>query len=122
LTDLGYEVIKAFQIDENTNINNIEEYKGCCAYFLYDTKAKTVGGTGQKFDWNILSKLDSFGPFFLSGGIGPDDIETIKKLNLKNMVGLDLNSKFETEPALKNVDLLYDFMQKFNQTNIQFSI
>ena len=122
LTDLGYQVIKAFRIDESTDVNEIEPYKGLCAYLLYDTKAKAIGGTGMKFDWGILSKLDDFGPFLLSGGIGPDDFDTIKQLNLTNMVGIDLNSKFETGPALKNVDLLFNFIQKFKQTNLLFSI
>jgi phosphoribosylanthranilate isomerase len=122
LTDLGYKVIKAFRIDENVDIEYISEYQGCCEFFLYDTKAKAVGGTGKKFDWNILTELDPLGPFFLSGGIGPDDVATIKSLNLKNLIGLDLNSRFELEPALKDVDKLYGFMQNFTSNTIQFNI
>jgi phosphoribosylanthranilate isomerase len=122
LTNMGYEVFKAFRVDENTQTIEIEPYALACAYLLYDTKAQAAGGTGQKFDWSVLNHLDPLGPFILSGGIGPDDAEIIHNLNLKNIKGIDLNSRFELEPALKNVDLLFNFIQKFKKQNLQFNI
>lgn len=106
----GYEVFKAFQVDDNTKPEEIEAYSGKCDYFLYDTKSKGLGGSGQKFNWEMLKALNEAGPFLLSGGITADDAENIKELNLSNIKGIDINSKFEIEPALKNIELLKRFV------------
>lgn len=107
----GYTVFKAFQVDNNTNIEEILAYQGKCDLFLYDTKSKGLGGSGLKFNWDKLNELNEAGPFLLSGGISADDAETIKGLNYSNLVGVDINSKFEIEPALKNVELLKEFIK-----------
>lgn len=109
IQELGYEVIKAFKIDDNTNIRDIEPYKNSCSAFLFDTKTPQHGGSGKKFNWKKLDELAGIGDFFLSGGIGIDDVESIKSLNYNNLIGLDLNSKFEIKPGLKNINLLKEF-------------
>lgn len=110
LVDLGYEVIKAFKIDDEFNTATLEEYAGVCSYFLFDTKGDTAGGTGRKFDWNHLKKLAPYAEFFLSGGIEASDANEIKELNIPNLVGIDLNSRFETEPGEKNENKLKEFL------------
>jgi len=112
ITELGYEVFKAFKIDDNINTKIIEEYKDTCSAFLFDTNTKQYGGSGKKFDWKKLDELAGVGKFFLSGGINHDDVDSIKKLNYDNLIGIDLNSKFEVEPGVKNVDMLKTFLSK----------
>lgn len=110
----GYTVFKAFQIDDNTLAEDIQEYSGTCDFFLFDTKSKGLGGSGQKFNWQKLEELNSAGPFLLSGGIAAEDAAAIKALRFSNLKGIDINSKFETEPALKNVALLTQFLKDLN--------
>lgn len=95
-------IIKAFAIDADFDFKILEEYKTFCDYFLFDTKTPGYGGSGQKFDWKILEKYDNEVPFFLSGGIGPEDIEDIKKSGLK-IYAIDVNSKVEIIPGLKDI-------------------
>lgn len=111
LKEKGYTVFKAFQIDDDTLTAEVLAYKGYCDYFLYDTKSKGLGGSGLKFNWNKLEELNDAGAFFLSGGITVDDAATIKELPLSNLYGVDINSKFEIKPALKNVTLLKAFIK-----------
>lgn len=106
----GYTVFKAFQIDDDTTSDEIIPYAGSCDYLLYDTKSKGLGGSGKKFNWAKLEELNTIAPFLLSGGISVEDAETIKALNFSNMQGVDINSKFEIEPALKNIELLNTFI------------
>lgn len=110
LTELGYEVIKAFRIDDEFNSNSLESYANVCSYFLFDTKGETQGGTGRKFDWNKLKELSPYAEFFLSGGIGPEDAKEIAQMNVHNLVGIDLNSRFEIEPGLKDEQKLKEFI------------
>ena len=80
--------------------------------FVLDTKTESYGGSGKKFDWTILNGFSVPKPFLLSGGIGLEDIETVTKLKINNMAGIDLNSKFEISPALKDIDKLKDVFKK----------
>ena len=111
LTNLGYEVFKAFRVDNNTKVQEIEVYAGTCSAFLFDTKTNMHGGSGKKFDWKKLDELAYINSFFISGGIGANDAEAILKLNYKNLIGLDLNSQFEIEPGLKNISMLQKFLK-----------
>ena len=77
---------------------------------LFDTKCKCVGGSGEQFDWSVLEGYDGDIPFLLSGGIGPDDVERVKAFKHPMCVGIDLNSKFEIEPAVKDVEKLRAFI------------
>lgn len=110
LKELGFTVIKAFGINEQFDFSLLAPYKSCSDYFLFDTKSKAHGGTGQKFDWRLLRDYDNDLPLFLSGGIGPSDAEEILSINKLNLFALDLNSKFETEPGIKNTDALGNFI------------
>lgn len=104
LRQKGINIIKAFSIDENFNFNMLNNYKSFCDMFLFDTKGASPGGNGVPFNWNILSKYDNEKPLFLSGGIGPDNIESVIELSKKiRIYGIDVNSLFETEPGMKDV-------------------
>lgn len=109
---MGVEVIKAFQIDDEFDFFALKPYTEVCDYYLFDTKTKNFGGSGHKFNWSILNKYDNNKPIFLSGGITNNDIEDIMKLQHLNIYAIDINSKFEIESALKNVDLVAEFIQK----------
>lgn len=108
----GYEVWKAFNVNEYTNTDELIPYAGLCDNFLFDAKTSRPGGSGEKFNWEILLELSSVASFFLSGGIGPEDADRINELNIQNLAGVDLNSRFETSPALKDIDLLAEFIKK----------
>ena len=99
------EIIKVFSVDDNFDFEILKKYEQVCDYFLFDTKGKLHGGNGFAFDWKILKKYTSTKPFFLSGGIGLEEIEQLKLLNLP-LFAIDINSKFEIEPGLKDIDLL----------------
>ena len=106
---MGYTIIKAISIQKKSvDWERISNYEGAVDYFLFDTQLNgQSGGTGQSFDWNLLKTYTLNTPYFLSGGLGPDEILNIPKELLKNrLVGIDLNSKFELAPGLKNIALL----------------
>ena len=110
LNTLGYSIIKAFAVDKGFNFNITQSYETCCKFFLFDTKSDSYGGTGQTFDWSILNDYNFSTPFFLSGGISLENIQAIKKLTLEQLYAVDLNSKFEIEPGLKNVESVKAFI------------
>lgn len=105
-------IIKAISVSSAEDIKKYKEYVGAADLFLFDTKCKTVGGSGELFDWQVLQAYDGDVPFLLSGGIGPDDAERIKNFHHPKCIGIDLNSKFEIEPALKDVEKLKQFLLK----------
>ena len=105
-------IIKAISVSSAEDIKKYNEYVGAADLFLFDTKCKTVGGSGELFDWQVLQAYDGDVPFLLSGGIGPDDAERIKNFHHPKCIGIDLNSKFEIEPALKDVEKLKQFLVK----------
>ena len=114
----GFKLIKAFNIATTEDFKQTEPYTGIVDYFLFDTKGKSVGGNGEKFDWSVLSAYDDNTPFLLSGGIGPDDAEVLTShfspLTSKKCVGIDLNSRFEIAPGLKDINKLKDFLNALN--------
>jgi len=81
-----------------------------CNFFLFDTKGHLPGGTGQKFNWQLLENYQGDVPFFLSGGIGPDDLEAIRNFNHPQLFGIDINSGFEIAPAMKDVEKIESFI------------
>lgn len=103
-------VMKAFSIANSSDIEQADAYRGICRYFLFDTKTPHYGGSGQKFDWSVLDSYTGDTPFFLSGGISVQDAEEIKEIKHPLFLGVDLNSKFEIEPGLKNIELLDKFI------------
>ncbi len=110
-------VIKAFRLRNDDDVLwKIKDYQNVVDMFLFDTAALDYGGTGKQFDWNILRNLNINKPFFLSGGIGPDDIESLTAFSrdpvAKNLFSVDVNSKFESSPGVKNMDLVTPFIQQ----------
>ncbi len=108
----GLKIIKAFSVDENFSFTITQAYKYFVDYFLFDTKGKNPGGNGFTFDWQLLKNYKEDIPFFLSGGISEDNVKEIKSLKLKNLYGLDLNSKFEIEPGLKDINKIKNFIHE----------
>jgi len=109
------EVIKAFRIAPGDPIDfKIRHYEEVCDVFLFDTAGETYGGTGRKFDWEALHNTNIDKPFLLSGGIGPADAEVVKNFQYGNngkwLFGVDINSKFETEPGVKDMALVKKFL------------
>ena len=105
-------IIKAFNIATAEDLKQTKPYEGIADYFLCDTKAQLPGGSGEQFDWSVLSQYEGTTPFLLSGGIGPDDAERIKAFHHERCIGIDLNSRFELAPALKDVHQLKEFLKK----------
>ena len=94
-------VIKVFSISKKEDFSQTEAFS-FCDLFLFDTYTKDFGGSGQRFDWSLLKDYQSKNQFLLAGGIGPEDVNAIKKINHPQFLGVDINSKFEIEPGLKN--------------------
>lgn len=111
------DIIKAFSVDSEFNFKNVKPYSPHIKYFLFDTKSPQHGGAGIKFDWSILEKYAENVPFLLAGGISENDIESIVEQcrNNPNLYAIDLNSKFEIEPAVKDVQKLKSFIDRLNQ-------
>lgn len=105
-------LIKAVSINDINDIRRASDYDEVADYFVFDTKCKCVGGSGEQFDWDILTNYTNDIPFLLSGGIGPKDAERVKTLKHPMMIGIDLNSRFETSPARKNAEELKVFINK----------
>ena len=114
------EMIKVFGMKEVFNFDLLKPYEGIVDFFLFDTRGKNKGGNGITFDWDLLKEYPSSTPFFLSGGIGPQEIEAIKRLyssfkkegNQELFYGIDVNSKFETAPAVKDPEALKLFKEE----------
>ena len=105
-------IIKAFNIATTEDIEATKPYEGIVDYLLFDTKGKTVGGNGEKFDWSVLEAYQGDTPFLLSGGIGPDDAERVRSFHHPKCIGIDLNSRFEIAPGLKDINKLRAFLAK----------
>jgi len=105
------EIIKVFGIKDQFDFSILEPYLNVVDYFLFDTKGKERGGNGVKFDWSVLENYPFEKPFFLSGGIASDDLEKIQIVRKKKLpiYSLDVNSKFESSPGLKNIEELSKF-------------
>ncbi len=106
LRNKGIGVIKVLSVLDEMPHSEISAHQQTVDYFLFDTKTQKHGGSGQKFDWSILEQYESETPFFLSGGIDLDDIERIKTLNLPKLFAIDVNSRFELEPGVKDIEKL----------------
>ena len=115
LCDARLLIVKAFSIATRDDLLPTSLYEGLADYFLFDTKAQLVGGNGRKFDWTVLAHYDGSTPFLLSGGIGPDDASRLSAFSHPRLAGIDLNSRFEAAPALKNVELLKQFLYDIQQ-------
>jgi phosphoribosylanthranilate isomerase len=108
-------VLKAFSVDDYFDFNQLEAYEGTCDYYLFDTKGQQYGGNGTTFNWEILDQYRYITPFFLSGGIDLDHAAEIKKLKLPLLKGIDINSKFEISPALKDANKIKSFFEQVRE-------
>jgi len=115
LMEKGIHVIKTFSISAEHNFRTCSDFAGCTDYFLFDTTVPDFGGSGQKFNWKELNKYDLGHPFFLSGGIGPEDYKTINEIDNQSFYGIDLNSRFEIKPGLKDKAMLEKFISEQRQ-------
>ena len=109
------DVIKVFSVFDTFDFEILKPFESVCDYFLFDTKGKLPGGNGTTFDWKVLENYPSTKPFFLSGGIGMEEMEAINEISKTNLplYAIDVNSKFEIEPGLKNIELLKLMVKSF---------
>jgi phosphoribosylanthranilate isomerase len=104
-------IIKAISVSKAEDVGRYCDYEGLVDLFLFDTKCPIYGGSGSQFDWSVLDAYDGATPFLLSGGIGPDDVGRIRQFSHPRCIGVDVNSKFETEPGVKDVARLRTFVE-----------
>lgn len=107
-------VIKAFSIKDSSSFEKMKIYEDSCEYFLFDTPSKLGGGSGKQFDWSVLEDYQGSTPFLLSGGIGPNDFETVLNVKHPKLIGIDINSRFETRPGKKDTALIQAFLNELN--------
>jgi len=107
-------IIKALALKESKDVEKCEPYVGFVDYFLFDTPTAGRGGSGNSFDWSLLAGYRMMTPFLLSGGIGPDSSEALKQFNHPCWEGIDLNSKFESAPGIKDAAKLREFLVEIN--------
>lgn len=105
-------VIKAIAVRTEADLAETQRYEGCCTALLFDTKTERFGGSGRRFDWNILNAYSGETPFLLSGGIGPGDAERLQAVRHPQLAGIDVNSLFESKPGHKECGLLQPFIEQ----------
>ena len=103
---LGVKVIKVFRILDQLPIDQILAFEQEADYFLYDTLSLEYGGSGKNFQWNILNESPSLKPFWLSGGVSIESLKALDLIDHPGLTGIDVNSKFEDQPGMKNIELL----------------
>lgn len=109
---LGIRIIKAISVKDENDVKRWRQYEGHADMLLFDAKGEKAGGNGTRFSWRLLDSYDGNIPFLLSGGIGPEDAEEIKKISHPLFAGIDLNSRFELSPGVKDVDSLAAFLNR----------
>jgi len=115
-------VIKAFGLFDGFDLSELEQYKNSVHYFLFDTKTSIHGGSGEVFNWDILKDYKLNIPFFISGGLSPDNLEEVIKINHPQFYGVDLNSRFESEPGIKDINKIkkaFDILRKTGNHEIR---
>ena len=115
ISDEKVEIIKVFGVKDAFDFDVLKPYLEVVDYFLFDTKGKDRGGNGTQFDWSVLDQYPFEKPFFLSGGIGLEDVEEVTKIinSALPIYALDVNSKFESEPGKKKIEELKKFKKGF---------
>ena len=112
---LGKKVIKALSIETRKDLAAADCYQDCCDYLLFDTKTPKVGGSGNRFDWSILDGYKGNVRFLLSGGIAPESVDEILSFTHPRLAGYDLNSRFESEPGVKDASRLESFIRQLKE-------
>lgn len=111
----GVELIKAMQVRSSEDLTRASEYSDAVSWLLFDTPTAGYGGSGRNFDWSLLARYEGKVPFMLSGGIGPDSVDAVSALRHPAFAGVDLNSRFETAPGLKDVDAVRSFIESLKE-------
>ncbi len=114
IKETGAEVIKAFGVGVGFDFKQVEAYLPVVDFLLFDTQTPAHGGSGKVFDWTLLSQYTFNKPYFLSGGIDLSHVATINAINDPRLYAIDVNSRFELEPGLKNVDKLKELIQQLD--------
>lgn len=107
----GVNIIKAFRVDNDFIFSQVNNYKPHVDFFLFDAKGDGYGGNGISFDWSILKKYDNQKPYFLAGGVSLENIDVLETI-IPQPYALDVNSKFEIEPAVKDMEKLEELLDK----------
>lgn len=117
LKDNGYCVMKAIGVNSDIDWESIRPYEGTIDLYVFDTLTANHGGSGRKYDWNLLRSYPLNTPFLLSGGIGAEDSDAVRRAaeTLPKMAGVDINSRFETAPGHKDADLVRQFLNAIRQ-------
>lgn len=115
IKETGVDVIKAFGIGQGFDFEQLNAYQGVVDYFLFDTQTPAHGGSGKTFDWKLLTNYGLQTPYFLSGGIDLEHLNAIKEINDPRLYAIDVNSKFELEPGLKDVEKLKELIKNLNE-------
>jgi phosphoribosylanthranilate isomerase len=102
-------LVKAFSIGGDFDFSQVPAYESVCSLFIFDTKGDAPGGTGKVFDWSLLDRYQGMTPFLLAGGIGPESVDAIRRFPHLQFAGVDINSRFETAPGVKNVEMVRAF-------------
>jgi len=111
-----FPIMKAISIQNVDDLEKTKNYEDCVDYFLFDTKDKQKrGGTGKQFDWNILQSYSGQVPFLLSGGISQNDVQHLLSVDHEQCIGFDVNSCFETQPGMKDANMLNEFISKMKE-------
>lgn len=108
----GLRLIKAFSLSRPQDLLPTADYQDTCDYLLFDTKTAHYGGSGNQFDWQLLDRYRGTVPFLLSGGINPYSAPAIRELRHPLLAGIDLNSRFETRPGVKDPERIAQFLQQ----------
>jgi len=109
-------LIRAFSVDESFDFSVTAAYEPYTELFIFDTKGAGYGGTGRQFDWSLLQQYHGTKSFLLSGGIQPDSVEAIQQVNHPQMIGIDINSGFEKEPAVKDPSAIASFIEQLRKS------
>ena len=114
LKEEGFTVIKAFKAEPELLTCQTSNYRFAADYLLFDTPTASFGGSGHKFDWQMLLQQKLYLPFFLSGGISLEDISNLNNLEIPGLFALDINSRFETSPGMKDIGKIKQFIEALN--------
>jgi len=110
IREAGYKVMKAFALSRDFDFSTLAAYGPVCDYFLFDSPSEKHGGSGMKFQWDLLKEYPYKTPFFLSGGIGPEDAGKILGLHHPALYAVDINSRFEVSPGYKDIHQVKAFI------------
>lgn len=111
----GMKLIKAFSIATPRDLSSVSAYEGLCQYYLFDTKTPQYGGSGNQFDWTLLNRYTGNTPFLLSGGINQYSATAIRNFHHPRLAGVDINSRFESSPGLKDIGRIQTFISELRR-------